>query len=82
LGFLLGACLDEIGVLCLRQAHITRKLEEKKKESHVTPKSFLKRCVKCGMEIPIASEQCPYCGEKQLNMRASLFLLNYEAERE
>jgi hypothetical protein len=30
-----------------------------------TPKCFLKRCVKCGMEIPIASEQCPYCEQKQ-----------------
>ena len=30
-----------------------------------TPKSFMKRCVKCGREIPIASEQCPFCGQKQ-----------------
>jgi hypothetical protein len=30
-----------------------------------TPKSFLKRCIKCGKEIPIASEQCPHCGERQ-----------------
>ena len=29
-----------------------------------TPKSFLKKCVKCGREIPLASEECPYCGQK------------------
>ncbi|MEM3730464.1 MAG: hypothetical protein QW667_03045 [Candidatus Bathyarchaeia archaeon] len=29
------------------------------------PKSFLKRCVKCNKEIPIASEECPYCGQRQ-----------------
>ncbi|MDH5482290.1 MAG: PF20097 family protein [Candidatus Bathyarchaeota archaeon] len=30
-----------------------------------TPKSFLKTCVKCGNEIPIASEECPYCEARQ-----------------
>lgn len=30
-----------------------------------TPKSFLKRCVKCNREIPIASEECPYCQATQ-----------------
>jgi len=30
-----------------------------------TPKSFLKKCVRCGKQIPIASEQCPYCGVHQ-----------------
>lgn len=30
-----------------------------------TPKSFLKNCSKCGREIPIASEECPYCEAKQ-----------------
>jgi rRNA maturation endonuclease Nob1 len=29
------------------------------------PKAFLKKCVKCGREIPIASEECQYCGTKQ-----------------
>jgi hypothetical protein len=29
------------------------------------PKSFLKRCVRCNKEIPIASEECPYCGQRQ-----------------
>lgn len=29
------------------------------------PKTFLKQCIECGREIPIASEECPYCGAKQ-----------------
>jgi predicted RNA-binding Zn-ribbon protein involved in translation (DUF1610 family) len=28
-------------------------------------KSFLKKCVKCGKEIPVASEECQYCGARQ-----------------
>jgi predicted nucleic acid-binding Zn ribbon protein len=31
-----------------------------------TPKSFLKKCVACGKEIPIASEERQYCGESQI----------------
>lgn len=30
-----------------------------------TPKGFLKKCAKCGKEIPVASEECSYCGTKQ-----------------
>jgi hypothetical protein len=30
-----------------------------------TPKSFLKKCSKCGREIPIASEECPFCKEEK-----------------
>jgi rRNA maturation endonuclease Nob1 len=30
-----------------------------------TPRSFLKKCVKCSEMIPIASEYCPKCGTKQ-----------------
>jgi len=30
-----------------------------------TPKSFLKKCTRCSREIPIASEDCPYCQAKQ-----------------
>jgi hypothetical protein len=30
-----------------------------------TPKAFFKQCVECGREIPIASEECSYCGAKQ-----------------
>jgi predicted RNA-binding Zn-ribbon protein involved in translation (DUF1610 family) len=28
-------------------------------------KTFMKKCIKCGKEIPIASEECQYCGTKQ-----------------
>jgi hypothetical protein len=31
----------------------------------LTPKSFLKKCAKCGREIPIASEECEFCGASQ-----------------
>jgi len=30
-----------------------------------TPETFFKKCSKCGKEIPIASEECSYCGTKQ-----------------
>ena len=30
-----------------------------------TPGSFLKKCVHCDELIPIASEECSYCGTKQ-----------------
>ncbi|HKZ95171.1 MAG TPA: hypothetical protein VJ249_11430 [Candidatus Bathyarchaeia archaeon] len=30
-----------------------------------TPKTFLKKCTECEEEIPIASEICPRCGQKQ-----------------
>jgi hypothetical protein len=30
-----------------------------------TSKSYLKTCVECGKEIPLASEECEYCGTKQ-----------------
>jgi peptidoglycan/LPS O-acetylase OafA/YrhL len=30
-----------------------------------TPKSFLKSCVACGRQIPVASEECPFCQAKQ-----------------
>ena len=30
-----------------------------------TPRSFLKKCVRCGEEIPIAAEDCYHCGAEQ-----------------
>jgi len=36
-----------------------------RKPKQETPNSFLKKCVKCREEIPIASEECSYCGTKQ-----------------
>lgn len=29
------------------------------------PETFFKKCVGCGREIPIASEECPFCGVRQ-----------------
>lgn len=42
-------------------------LQGKKKRLSVrdAPRKFLKKCVKCSKEIPIASEECQYCGAKQ-----------------
>lgn len=31
--------------------------------------SFLKKCIKCDKKIPIASEECQYCGAKQKERR-------------
>ena len=36
-----------------------------------TPESFLKKCVECGKEIPIASEECPYCAAKQVELMSN-----------
>lgn len=41
-------------------------LESGLKGAKVPPKAFLKKCPKCGREIPIASEECQYCKKKQL----------------
>ena len=33
--------------------------------AEITPESFLKKCIKCGEAIPIASDYCPKCGAEQ-----------------
>jgi Zn-finger nucleic acid-binding protein len=33
--------------------------------AEITPESFLKKCIKCGETIPVASDYCPKCGAKQ-----------------
>ncbi|UCE29193.1 MAG: hypothetical protein JSV85_00140 [Candidatus Bathyarchaeota archaeon] len=38
---------------------------EKKRISEGSPKAFLKKCVRCDKDIPLASEECPHCGAKQ-----------------
>jgi len=43
--------------------YIAGKLQPKPTER--TPTAFMKKCVQCGVEIPIASEECPSCGSKQ-----------------
>jgi hypothetical protein len=34
-----------------------------------TPPSFLKTCVECGKKIPVASEECKYCGASQTHKK-------------
>jgi len=41
--------------------------EKEKIEPTKTSESFLKKCIRCSKEIPIASEECPYCGTEQKN---------------
>lgn len=36
----------------------------------ITPYGFLKKCVKCGKDIPVAYEECQYCGANQLRKKA------------
>jgi DNA-directed RNA polymerase subunit RPC12/RpoP len=33
------------------------------------PEAYFKKCVKCGKNIPIASEECPYCGVRQKGVK-------------
>lgn len=44
---------------------LVSKLRSSTWNSKRTPRSFLKRCVKCGKMIPIASEECQHCGIRQ-----------------
>jgi hypothetical protein len=38
---------------------------QRSKYARRTPKVFLKKCIKCQIEIPLASEECPYCMARQ-----------------
>lgn len=42
-----------------------RFLVDEKTKRFLLRKQFLKKCVKCTKEIPLASEECQYCGAKQ-----------------
>lgn len=51
--------------------HLARKFKSRV-ESEISyfrtgrvPNAFLKKCMKCSREIPIASLECPYCKSKQ-----------------
>lgn len=53
--------------MCPKCGEIRLYADEKAKKSllRLTPKAFLKKCAECGRDIPIASEECPYCGTRQ-----------------
>jgi hypothetical protein len=53
--------------VCPKCGEVRLTADEKAKQSllKLTPKAFLKNCAACGKAIPIASEQCPYCGQEQ-----------------
>ena len=53
--------------LCPKCGRIKLFANEKAKQYLLkkTPKAFLKKCVKCGKDIPIASEKCYHCGAEQ-----------------
>lgn len=36
-----------------------------------TPNGFLKKCVQCGKEIPIAAETCYFCGKRQAKKKGN-----------
>jgi len=42
-----------------------KRLQHRRLPSTSTSKWFLKKCVKCRRDIPIASEECKYCGARQ-----------------
>lgn len=50
--------------ICASCGEIRFSADEKTRRS-LLGKAFLKKCVKCDREIPIASEECPYCETKQ-----------------
>jgi predicted RNA-binding Zn-ribbon protein involved in translation (DUF1610 family) len=50
--------------LCPKCGRVELFADEKAKE-YLLRISYFKKCVKCGRQIPIASEQCSYCGAEQ-----------------
>lgn len=48
-----------------RLRQISQPTETSRPQEETKSRSFLKKCVNCGKDIPIASEECQYCGTKQ-----------------
>jgi len=64
----LGEEMLSLDVYVCPRCGLTNLYADEKAKQHLlrlTPKAFLKKCVKCDREIPIASEECQYCGAKQ-----------------
>jgi len=53
------------GKVELQADEAARQLLLKEKRRGETPESFLEICIRCGKRIPIASEECHFCGSKQ-----------------
>ncbi|MEM2440150.1 MAG: hypothetical protein QW493_02915 [Candidatus Bathyarchaeia archaeon] len=63
--------ISAVGLLFIKPKSPPSLYDMLSKGAHVrTSKSFLKRCVKCEREIPIASEECPYCQARQPEYKA------------
>jgi DNA-directed RNA polymerase subunit RPC12/RpoP len=60
--------LDFNVYVCTSCGEIRLSADEKTKIS-LLGKSFQKKCIKCSKDIPIASEECQYCGARQLDYR-------------
>jgi predicted RNA-binding Zn-ribbon protein involved in translation (DUF1610 family) len=44
-------------------------LEAANPENVLLSKEHLKKCVKCGEKIPLAAEQCQFCGAEQIERK-------------
>ena len=53
--------------LCRECGRLELFADEKSKKFllKMTPKAFLKQCIECSVDIPIASEKCPHCEATQ-----------------
>jgi chromosome segregation ATPase len=58
----LKSVIDDLGQ---RLSQLPQTPESTESVEEPTSKSYLKKCVECGKEIPIASEECQYCAALQ-----------------
>jgi chromosome segregation ATPase len=58
----LKSLIDDLGQ---RLSQLPQAKESAEPSDEATSKSYLKKCVECEKEIPIASEECQYCGAAQ-----------------
>jgi chromosome segregation ATPase len=58
----LKSVIDDLGQ---RLSQLPQAEESAEPSDEATSKSYLKKCFECGKEIPIASEECQYCGAAQ-----------------
>lgn len=57
------------GFLARHVASVWKEAESPPEMAGTTPKPFLKSCVNCGEDIPLASETCSHCGAEQKEKR-------------